>query len=207
MNKYLLKENEFFLNKNSLDFLIYKLKVADRDLIPKVRINSKGEKEYHYKKTNFSPNLSLLEIEDLINHPTDFDKENKFIINIVNLLSNIDVSILLVNFKNNNIAGQWIPRDKLVMLNLNLIESGTTNFAKVLNHEVIHIAQSCNNGNISSKPKKIGLNLKLNKEINYLLSSKIYKNISLMEQRFEKEAYSYQDNLSMGINLIKKYCI
>ena len=46
----------------------------------------------------------------------------------------------------------------------------------------------------------------MNKEKNYLLSSKVYKNLSKYEISLEKEAYSYQDNLSAGKYLINKIC-
>ena len=81
------------------------------------------------------------------------------------------------------------------------------NFLTILNHEVIHIAQSCSNGGITKNPKLIGLNLKLNQEKKYLLSSKIYNNINNRELKFEKEAYSYQDDFIIGQKLIKKYCM
>ena len=43
---YRLKKNEFFLNKNSYDYLINKLENADNNLIPKYEPNSQGGGSY-----------------------------------------------------------------------------------------------------------------------------------------------------------------
>ena len=75
-----------------------------------------------------------------------------------------------------------------------------------MNHEIIHIAQSCNGGKVSSKPVILGIKINLNKEEKHLLASKIYKNKSKKELNLEKEAYSHQNNLDFGKELIKKYC-
>ena len=207
ISNYLLKEGEFFLNENSLDLLNYKLKVADTNLIPKLKIDSKGNSFYSYKKNQFSKNLSLIEIKELINNPPVFENERLFIENIIYFLHKLGIKVIVKNFKNSKIAGEWDYKNKIIKLNLNIIEGGTRIFTTVLNHEVIHIAQSCMNGSISSSPKKIGLKLNLDKEKNYLLSSKIYKNKSKKILIFEKEAYSYQDDFNLGLKLIKKYCL
>ena len=207
ISNYALKDGEFFLNMNSLDLLNYKLKLADNNLIPKLIIDSKGNKFYSYKKNEFSKNLSFIEIEELINNPPVFKNERLFIKNIINLLYELGINVIFINFKNSKISGEWDYRNKIIKLNLNLIESGTKNFTNVLNHEVIHIVQSCVNGNITSKPKLIGLKLNLDKQKKHLLSSKIYKNKSKKILSFEKEAYSYQDDFNLGLKLLKKYCL
>ena len=87
-----------------------------------------------------------------------------------------------------------------------LLNAGSLTFARILNHEMIHIAQSCKGGSINSIPELLGINEKINKEKHILLSSKVYKNLSRYEISLEKEAYSYQDNLSAGKYLINKFC-
>ena len=207
LSSYTLKENEFFLNQSTIQFLNDKLTVADKNLIPKLKNDSNGKTIYSYKRTKFSPILSISEIQQLISNPPSFKKERSYIKDIIDLLHQLDISVIIVNFKNNDIAGTWDPKSKLVKLNISIIESGTKNFLTILNHEVIHIAQSCSNGGVNKNPKLIGLNLKLNKEKNHLLSSKIYRNISNRELEFEKEAYSYQDDFIISQKLIKRYCI
>ena len=71
---------------------------------------------------------------------------------------------------------------------------------------MIHVAQSCKGGSIDSYPELIGIKEKMNKEKRYLLESNLYKNLSRNEKSLEKEAYSYQDNLSVGKYLIDKFC-
>ena len=207
LSSYTLKENEFFLNQSNIQFLNDKLIIADKNLIPKLKNDSNGKPFYSYKKTKFSPISSISEIQELISNPPSFEIERLHIKNIIDLLHQLDISVVIVNFRNNDIAGTWNPKSKIVKLNINIIESGTKNFLTILNHEVIHIAQSCSNGGVKKYPKSIGLNLKLNKEKNHLLSSKIYSNRSNRELEFEKEAYSYQDDFIISQKLIRRYCM
>ena len=206
-SNYILNENEYYLNESTIDLLNNQLDAADYNLIPKLKKDSAGKLIYTYKKLKFQSPLSLSDIEELVNNPPSFETERLYIKNIINLLHKLDINLIIVNFKNDEIAGQWIPKNKVVKLNKKIIESGTKNFSIILNHEVIHIAQSCRNGDVRKNPKLIGLNLKINVEKKYLLSSKIYNKITNRELKLEKEAYSYQDDLILGAQLIKKYCL
>ena len=64
-----------------------------------------------------------------------------------------------------------------------------------MNHEIIHIAQSCNGGKVSYEPILLGLEINLNKEEKHLLDSKIYQKKSKKELNLEKESYSHQKKL------------
>ena len=203
---YRLKKNEFFLNKKSYDYLINKLENADNNLIPKYEPNPQGGGSYKYKKTNFSPELSISEIKEWINNPPKFNNEKKFILEQINLLDNLDITVALVNFENNKIAAEWEYKKQFLKINIQTIKNGTKVFAKILNHEIIHIAQSCNGGKVSSEPILLGLEINLNKEEKHFLGSKIYKNKSKKELNLEKEAYSHQKKLDFGTELITKYC-
>ena len=203
---YRLKKNEFFLNKNSYNYLINKLENADNNLIPKYEANPQVGGFYKYKKTNFSPELSISEIEEWINNPPKFNTEKNFILEQINLLDNLDITIALVNFENNKIAAEWVHKKKFLKINIQSIKNGTKVFAKILNHEIIHIAQSCNGGEVSSEPILLGLEINLNKEEKHFLGSNIYKNKSKKELNLEKEAYSHQKKLDFGTELITKYC-
>ena len=205
-DSYKLKKNEFFLNKNSYDYLINKLENADNNLIPKYEPNQKGAGSYKYKKTNFSPELSISEIEEWIDNPPKYNTEKNFILEQINLLDNLDITLALVNFENNKIAAEWVHKKKFLKINMQSIKNGTKFFATILNHEIIHIAQSCNGGKVSSEPILLGLEINLNKEEKHFLGSKIYKNKSKKELNLEKEAYSHQKKLDFGTELIKKYC-
>ena len=205
-DSYRLKKNEFFLNKNSYDYLINKLENADNNLIPKYEPNPQGGGSYKYKKTNFSPELSISEIKEWIKNPPKFNNEKNFILEQINLLDNLDIAVALVNFENNKIAAEWDYKKQFLKINIQTIKNGTKVFAKILNHEIIHIAQSCNGGKVSSEPILLGLEINLNKEEKHFLGSKIYKNKSKKELNLEKEAYSHQKKLDFGTELITKYC-
>ena len=114
--------------------------------------------------------------------------------------------MFLVDLDDEKGSAYWFPEKKIIKIDIKTINAGSLTFAKILNHEMIHIAQSCKGGSIKSFPRLIGLNEKMNKEKIHLLSSKVYKNLPKYQISLEKEAYSYQDNLSVGKYLINKFC-
>ena len=81
-------------------------------------------------------------------------------------------------------------------------------FAKAINHEIIHIIQSCIGGNISKEPTLIGLKINNKKKIvKRHLNTPIYADISNNIFELEVEAYSYQDNLDFSLKAFTKYCL
>ena len=125
IGSYKLKKNEFFLNQSTIEFLNNQLTNADNDLIPKLKNDSNGKTFYSYKRSKFSPILSISEIQELISNPPSLKIERLYIKDIIDLLHQLNISVIIVNFKNDDIAGTWNPKSKNVKLNINIIESGT----------------------------------------------------------------------------------
>ena len=124
----------------------------------------------------------------------------------MHFLNKLGVSVFLADFKDKKGSAYWLPKKQIIKIDRKSINAGSLTFARILNHEMIHIAQSCKRGSINSYPELIGIKNNMNDEKNYLLESKVYKNLSKYETLLEREAYSSQDNLSAGKYLIKKFC-
>ncbi len=207
-NFYHLKAEkyEIFLKGSNIDLILRLLKKADRRNAPKIVINPDRSKSIIYKKSNFQKELSQKELLYLIKYPKSFYKEQKFVKDTLKFLNELGVSVLLGEINQNKGAAFWSPEKQIIKIDSKTINSGTLIFAKILNHEMIHIAQSCKRGSINSFPELIGINEKMDKEKYSLLKSKVYKNLPKYQILLEKEAYSYQDNLIAGKYLINKFC-
>jgi hypothetical protein len=191
---------------SNIDFVIRILKKADKRNSPKMITNPDSSKSIIYKKSNFQKKLSQKELIYLIKNPQNFNQEQNFVEKALKFLDQLGISVFLLELSDEKGSAYWLPEKQIIKIDSKTLNAGTLTFAKILNHEMIHIAQSCKGGSINAFPKLIGLNEKLNEEKNHLLSSEVYKNLPKSQISLEKEAYSYQDNLSAGKYLINKYC-
>ena len=197
---------EINIKDSNIDFILRILKKADKINSPKMITNPDSSKSIIYKKSNFQKELSQKELIFLIKNPRNFYKEQNFVEESLKYLNSLGISVFLLELNNEKGSAYWLPEKQIIKIDSKTLNAGTLTFAKILNHEMIHVAQSCKGGSINSFPKLIGLNEKLNEEKNYLLSSEVYKHLPKSQISLEKEAYSYQDNLSAGKCLINKFC-
>ena len=197
---------EFNIKDSNIDFILRILKKADKRNSPKIITNPDSSKSIIYKKSNFQKELSQKDLNYLIKNPRNFYQEQNFVEESLKFLNNLGISVFLLELNDEKGSAYWLPEKQIIKIDSKTLNAGTLTFAKILNHEMIHVAQSCKGGSINSFPKLIGLNEKLNEEKNYLLSSEVYKNLPKYQISLEKEAYSYQDNLSAGHYLINKFC-
>ena len=202
---YLVQKSPIKETKFDLEKILHNLKESDKENAPKLIENGNNTKIIIYKKNSFQENLKKEDLLYLIKTPKSFKIEHFFIRESTEKLKKLGISLFLIE-DSTDIAAKWYPSGKKVVINKNIIKLGSRIFAEVLNHEMIHIAQSCKAGSFESYPALIGLKVKLNKENKYLLSKDIYKGITKLEKSLEYEAYSYQSNLNMGKFLIKKFC-
>ena len=205
-NQLKAQKYEINIQGSNIDFVLRLLKKADKRNAPKISTNPDSSKSIIYKKSNFQKKLAQKDLTYLIKNPRNFNKEQNLVKEALKLLNQLGISIFLLDLNDEKGSAYWLPEKKIIKIDSKTLNAGSLTFAKILNHEMIHIAQSCKGGSINSFPKLIGLNEKLNQEKNYLLSSEVYKNLPKSQISLEKEAYSYQDNLAAGKYLINKYC-
>jgi len=186
--------------------LLNALLIADNKLSPVLNYSDNGEKVYIYKKFPGEKDLTIKEIELWVESGSDYFKKNRINIQILlNYLNNLKVNNSIVNI-DNGAWGLWIPEKNQIFLDKKLINMGSRVFLDVLRHESIHVAQSCFGGVRSNYPKRIGLPLEFNKEINMNLSHKFYSKNSREEIYIEREAFTYSKVDGAATKLLKKFC-
>ena len=205
-NQLRAQDFDIKIQGSNIDFILRLLKKADKRNAPKILTNSDNSKSIVYKKSNFQKELSQEELTFLIKNPRKYNQEQNFIKEALKFLNQLGISVFLLDLNDEKGSAFWSPKKQIIKIDRITLNAGSLTFAKILNHEMIHVAQSCKGGSINSYPRLIGLNEKMNKEKFNLLSSKVYKNLSKYEISLEKEAYSYQEKLSTGKYLIKKFC-
>jgi len=194
------------IERIDIDQLIYDLKIADEKLTPKEVILSNGKTVYQYFKLNSRKDLTEEEIKERINLGSSFyERERDKIIILLNKINSLNINNRL-EYINSGAMGLWIPSQKLILLNTELIKSGSLIFLDVLNHEIIHVAQSCFSNSLTSTPKRIGLPLDFNKSIQTNLDHKLYSENTKEGLLIEREAYTYSAKDDVSEKLLDKFC-
>jgi hypothetical protein len=116
------------------------------------------------------------------------------------------VTVLLGPPRKQGAAGEWDPARAVLRIRSDIPAKGSREFARVLNHEAIHVAQSCRQGSLTAQPQLLGLSRRVQGAAIRHLQEPLYRNSTALERALEEEAYANQDNLQLGVQLIKAHC-
>lgn len=184
-----------------------------------------GGTRYLYKRRKGDPPLSLAQLRVLIANPPSFEAERRSIVNLLLLLDRLGTSVSLSPPMKQGAAAEWEARRRSLRIRPDIPDRGSVEFARVLNHEAIHVAQSCGAGSLSAKPRPLGLPLPVESgswsastgmegspgiegESSGFrqLQSPVYAYISPSTRQAEIEAYALQDRLGLGERLVRQHC-
>jgi hypothetical protein len=182
------------------------LAVADAAWIPQAEPLGDGRIRYSYRRRRGEPELSLDEIQALIADPPRFERERATILELLAVLGQAGVRIQFTTPHKSGAAAEWDPHNRSLRVKPSVLESGSVEMARVLNHEAIHVAQSCRNGGISAQPQPLGLSTALPPVLQEVLEEPVYRQASPLEQRLEREAYAAQEQLELGALLVRSHC-
>ncbi len=180
---------------------------GDNKLRPQVIIDELGSKRYRYigtkgegSKTRKQVEREAEEIEKKIRTSRRRTK------NLLKMLRDVGVTVAIGNPGKAGAAAVWSPKIQTIKISRQKMEEGSQAVLRVLNHEGIHVAQSCKNGGINYKPIPLGLKLSPSEIYRKQIASKIYEKSSKQIKKLEKEAYSYEFSNQSTLYLIKKEC-
>jgi hypothetical protein len=192
-----------FLNETGL---FSALEQADRDWLPKAEALADGAIRYRYKRPPGEPELSIAEIKALMANPPSTIAERQAITDLLGLLQRSGVSVALSEPIKVGAAAEWDPGQRTLRIRPDVPAQGSIEFARVLNHEAIHVAQSCASGGLDAPPKSLGIATPLTSALAAQLSEPLYAEASAAEKGMEREAYAHQDQLGVGLSLVKLHC-
>ena len=199
--------SELNINNSNIIKLLEILKRFDKLNSPRKTIVN-GKVIYTYKKFPNDPKKSIKEIENLIKNPVNTKKYEAFIKKaLLSLLSNAIV-ISIKDLEEKDLSGQWIHKDKTIVINQKILKEGIIYFAYLLSHEIIHVTQSCKGGSLESYPVLLGLNLDKPKSYYFkYLDNDFYKDLKKSDQMLEIEAYANQKKISQTLYGFKYFCL
>ena len=194
------------LTSAGLPGLLAQLDTADQSWLPRAEPLGNGRIRYLYKRRLEDPPLSIAQIEELRRNPPSHQLERDAIASLLTLLERAGVQVVIGPPRKARAAGEWEPAARTLRIRPDVIEKGSVEFARVLNHAAIHVAQSCRHGGLGARPKLLGVSIVLDPISRRHLEDPVYARASPTEIRLEQEAYANQNQLSLGPALLVKEC-
>ena len=180
---------------------------GDNKIRPQVIIDDLGTKRYRYIATKGEKSKTREQVErDAEEIEKTISTSRKRTKNLLKILRDVGVTVAIGNPGKAGAAAVWSPRIQTIKISREKMEEGSQAVLRVLNHEGIHVAQSCKNGGINYKPIPLGLKLSPTEIYKTQIGSKIYEKSSKKVKKLEKEAYSYEFSNRATIYLIEKEC-
>ena len=186
--------------------LLQQLAAADRQWLPRAETLPGGAVRYHYRRRANEPKLSVAELRALIVNPPSFGAERLAIGELLTVLAKAGVRLELSQPRKPGAAGEWDPAARTMRIQPQVVAKGSVEFARVLNHEAIHVAQSCSNRGLRSRPRPLGLPSALPDHLAAVLNETVYSKASEQERQLEREAYVNQTRLNLGAQLVRRHC-
>jgi len=186
--------------------LLQQLATADRQWLPRAETLPSGAVRYHYRRRANEPKLSVAELRALIANPPSFWAERLAIGELLTVLAKAGVRLELSQPRKPGAAGEWDPAARTMRIQPRVVAKGSVEFARVLNHEAIHVAQSCSNRGLRSRPRPLGLPSAVPDHLTGVLNESVYSKASEQERQLEREAYANQTRLSLGAQLVRRHC-
>ena len=186
--------------------LLSQLAEADRQWTPRAEPLVNGGYRYVYKRRAGEPPLKLETIRALIANPPSFERERQAIGQLLQALEQVGVQVNLSAPQKSGAAAEWDPQARTLRIQPTVVSKGTLEFARVLNHEAIHVAQSCSNQGLGSDPLLLGLPTQLPGHLSTVLNEPIYRTAPERVRQLEREAFANQDRLTLGVQLVQAHC-
>lgn len=208
------------------DGLMQRLEQADREWIPRAEPLPEGGTRYVYKRRPGDPELTLSQVRSLIAHPPSHGVERRAIVALITTLERVGAGVGLIEPIKAGAAAEWDARARTLRIRPEVPDQGSVEFARVLNHEAIHVAQSCAAGGVGAIPRPLGLFAggafskgqpgsgrsgpgggAVDRATMQKLQDPVYADLTAAERRMEEEAYALQNRLDLGVKLLRIHCL
>ena len=182
------------------------LKKGDDSHQPKIKVGELGQVSYHYYRKEGESKKTAKELDELIKNKKEFQNAQQKLAQLLTILSDINVLVVIGEPRLKGAAAEWDPSLQIIRIAPRSLSQGSETALKILNHEAMHVAQSCHNGGINYRPKPLQIELSPEKIFQKQLGSDIYSGIGDQTKRLESEAYSYEYSSKAARHFLAKYC-
>ncbi len=179
---------------------------ADLDWLPHAEDLEDGGVRYSYKRRPGDPELTVDQLRALMTSPPTYVEEQQAIRRLLTTLQAAGVRLSIEPPHKKGAAAEWDHIRGTLRIDPSVLRKGTVDFARVLNHESVHVAQSCAAGHLRALPQRLGLDRRMAPELAAHLDEPLYQDTTGDERLLEQEAYASQNKLGSGDSLLREYC-
>lgn len=206
-NDQKLRNVEIPLNTpDGLQVLKEAIHAADNRYRPKMIVDSLGQVSYRYSLREGEKKKSEAELKKLLETSRQNENYTRKIYRIIDTLASFGVLVVIGEPLKKGASGEWDPFNQVLRLSPKSLNMGSEVVLEILNHESIHVAQSCKAGGINYRPQPLDLPLSPERITGKPLKSDVYASITSTQRRLEQEAYSYEYSNRAARNLLAKHC-
>ena len=191
---------------DGLQVLKEAIKAADDRHRPKMLVDPLGQVSYRYSLREGEAKKSEAELKKLLETSRQNENYTRKIYRLLDTLSSHGVSVVIGEPLKKGASGEWDPSMQVLRLSPKSLTMGSEVILEILNHESVHVAQSCKGGGINYRPQPLDLPLSPARITSKPLKSDVYSSISAVQRRLEQEAYSYEYSNRAARTLLAEHC-
>jgi predicted SprT family Zn-dependent metalloprotease len=172
----------------------------------KLEIGELGQVSYRYYRKEGEAAKTAKELDEQVRNRREFWASQQKLAQLLTSLTDLNVLVVIGEPRLKGAAGEWDPSRQTIRIAPSALSQGSEAVRKILNHEAIHVAQSCHNGGINYKPKSLSVELSPAKIYRRQLGSDIYSQIGEKTKLIETEAYSYEYSTKAARHFLAEHC-
>lgn len=115
----------------------------------------------------------------------------------VSTLESLGIQLVVGDPSIQGASAEWNPQSGTITISDEIMQRGRKAVLQAMNHEAVHVAQSCNAGGINMSGSSIGIDI--SGEAVQALNHEVYENASPQTRQLELEAYTLTKKEGAGI--------
>ena len=122
----------------------------------------------------------------------------------VSTLESLGIEIVVGNPSIDGASAEWDAARRTVTISPATMQQGAGAVLQAMNHEAVHVAQSCKAGGVGTAGKALGIGT--SGAAAEALQHEVYESVSREEKQLELEAYTLTNQAGAGINAAVEHC-
>ena len=122
----------------------------------------------------------------------------------VSTLESLGIEVVAGDPSIEGASAAWDAASRTMTISSETMQKGSGAVLQAINHEAVHVAQSCNAGGVGSAGAALGIGT--SGEAALALQHEVYEGVSEEEKQMELEAYTLTKQTGAGINAAVDHC-
>lgn len=122
----------------------------------------------------------------------------------VSTLESLGIEVVVGDPSIDGASAEWDSSSRTMTISSETMEQGSAAVLQAMNHEAVHVAQSCSAGGVGSGGAALGIGT--SGEAALALQHEVYEGVSEEEKLMEMEAYTLTNQAGAGIDAAVQHC-